>query len=103
MAVRELFYFTRLRVAEMVTGPGAPRIYGDVSAHVLDGTLGKPAGGVAVELYEIWGDRSHKGGAAVTNPDGRSTLMVRPPVPSGRHDMVFAYCLLIRKPGVRAY
>jgi 2-oxo-4-hydroxy-4-carboxy-5-ureidoimidazoline decarboxylase len=100
IAIQELFYITRLRVAEMVTGSGAPRIYGDVSAHVLDGTLGKPAEGVAVELHEIWGERSRKVGAATTNADGRATLMERRPVPIGRYELRFAIGDYFRKRGV---
>ncbi len=100
IAMQELFYITRLRVAEMVTGPGAPRVYGDVSAHVLDGTIGKPAEGVAVELYEIWGTRSRKVGAATTNADGRATLMDGRPVPIGRYELRFSIGDYFRKRGV---
>jgi 2-oxo-4-hydroxy-4-carboxy-5-ureidoimidazoline decarboxylase len=99
LAVRELSFITRLRIAETVTGPGMPQVYGDVTAHVLDATIGKPAGGVAVEIHEVWGEKSRKVGSATTSVDGRATVMEGLPVPIGRYELRFAIGDYFRKRG----
>jgi len=89
LATEQEFLITRLRIAEMVSGEGMPKVYGDLTAHVLDATIGKPAAGVAVELREMWGDRWRKVAAAVTNGDGRASLIEAQPVPIGRYELWF--------------
>jgi 2-oxo-4-hydroxy-4-carboxy-5-ureidoimidazoline decarboxylase len=101
-AIQELYLITRIRVAEMVTGPGMPKVYGDVTAHVLDSTLGKPALGVAVEIHELWADRSRKVGAGSTDADGRVGLMEGLPLPIGRYELRFAIGDYFRKRGAFA-
>ncbi len=56
-AVQEVFYITRLRIAAKVTGEGVPQVNGQLSTHVLDTHAGRPASGVAIELYEFAGER----------------------------------------------
>lgn len=102
LAIQELSCITRLRIAEMVTGAGMPRVYGDASAHVLDATIGKPASGVVVEIHELWGDRSRKVGSAITNADGRATLMAGRPLPIGRYELRFAIGDYFGKKGTAA-
>jgi 2-oxo-4-hydroxy-4-carboxy-5-ureidoimidazoline decarboxylase len=102
LAVQEEFYITRLRIAETVTGSGVPKVYGDVSAHVLDSTIGKPADGVAVEIHELWGTRSQKVGAAVTNVDGRAVLIADKPLPIGRYELRFSIGAYFLKRGAIA-
>ena len=101
-AIQEQHLITRIRVAERVTGPGMPKVYGDVTAHVLDSTLGKPALGVAVEIHELWADRSRKVGAGSTDADGRVGLMQDLPLPIGRHELRFAIGDYFRKRGAFA-
>jgi 2-oxo-4-hydroxy-4-carboxy-5-ureidoimidazoline decarboxylase len=96
-AVYEEHLITRLRIGEQVSGPGAPKIYGDVTAHVLNAMVGKPANGVSVALYEIFGDRSHKVSEAVTNADGRADVLKGQPVPIGRYELRFALGDYFRK------
>jgi len=88
-ATEEEILVARLRIAEMVSGEGMPKVYGDLTAHVLDATIGKPANGVAVELREMWGARWRKVADAVTNADGRASLVERQPVPIGRYELWF--------------
>jgi 2-oxo-4-hydroxy-4-carboxy-5-ureidoimidazoline decarboxylase len=99
LELHEQFFITRLRVAEQVSGPGSPRIYGDVSAHMINSVIGRPAEGVAVEIRELWGDRSFKVGAATTNADGRATLMQGKPLPIGRYELRFSVGDYFRKMG----
>lgn len=80
---------TRLRVVEQVSGPGSPKIYGEVTAHVLNATTGKPASGVAVALYEFFGEQARRAGEGTTDAQGRVTLMSGQPVPIGRYEMRF--------------
>jgi len=91
-ALREVFYITRLRIAARVTGEGIPQVNGRLSTHVLDTHAGRPAVGVAVELYELAGERAHRIASATTNADGRtdSPLIAGRPLPIGRYELRFA-------------
>jgi 2-oxo-4-hydroxy-4-carboxy-5-ureidoimidazoline decarboxylase len=96
-AIQEQFLITRLRIGEQVSGPGAPKIYGDVTAHVLNAMIGKPANGVTVALYEVLGEESRKVSEAVTNVDGRADVLKGQPVPIGRYELRFALGDYFRK------
>jgi 2-oxo-4-hydroxy-4-carboxy-5-ureidoimidazoline decarboxylase len=96
---QEQFYITRIRIAEMVSGPGMPVVYGDVSAHVLNSMIGAPAEGVAVEIHQLWGARSRQVGGAVTSADGRAMLLSGLPLPIGRYELRFAVGDYFRKVG----
>ena len=91
-AVQEIFYITRLRVAAKVTGEGTPRVDGRLSTHVLDTHAGRPAAGIAVELFEFSGETTHRLATAVTNADGRTgePLITGRPLPIGRYELRFA-------------
>jgi 2-oxo-4-hydroxy-4-carboxy-5-ureidoimidazoline decarboxylase len=91
-AVQEIFYITRLRVAAKVTGEGTPRVDGRLSTHVLDTHAGRPAAGIAVELFEFSGETTHRLATAVTNADGRTgePLIAGRPLPIGRYELRFA-------------
>jgi 2-oxo-4-hydroxy-4-carboxy-5-ureidoimidazoline decarboxylase len=91
-ALQEVFYITRLRIAARVAGEGMPRVDGRLSTHVLDTHAGRPAVGVAVELYELAGERAQRIASATTNADGRtnSPLIAGRPLPIGRYELRFA-------------
>jgi 2-oxo-4-hydroxy-4-carboxy-5-ureidoimidazoline decarboxylase len=91
-AVQEVFYITRLRIAAKVTGEGMPLVNGRLSTHVLDTHLGRPAQGVAIELYELADERYHRIATAVTNADGRTDrpLIGDRPLPIGRYELRFS-------------
>lgn len=91
-ALQEIFYITRLRVAAKVTGEGMPQVAGRLSTHVLDTHGGRPAVGVAIELYELAGRQHHLIATAVTNADGRTdaSLIGGRPLPIGRYELQFA-------------
>jgi 2-oxo-4-hydroxy-4-carboxy-5-ureidoimidazoline decarboxylase len=91
-ALQEVFYITRLRVAAKVTGEGMPEVDGRLSTHVLDTHAGRPAAGVAVELYEWTDEHAHRLASTVTNRDGRTDrpLIGGRPLPIGRYELRFA-------------
>ena len=90
--MQEVFYITRLRIAARVTGEGMPDVNGRLSTHVLDTHAGRPAVGVAIELYEFAGERAHYIQSAITNADGRTDqpLIGGRPLPIGRYELRFA-------------
>jgi len=102
ISLQEQFYITRIRIAEIVSGPGVPAVYGDVTAHVLNAMMGAPAEGVAVEINQLWGARSRKVGTAVTTADGRAILLSGLPLPIGRYELRFAIGDYFRKAGAVA-
>lgn len=91
-ALQEIFYITRLRIAAKMVGEGMPWVNGRLSTHVLDTNVGRPAVGVAVELYEFSGKVAHLIATAVTNSDGRTDqpLIGDRPLPIGRYELRFA-------------
>ena len=91
-AVQEVFYITRLRIAAKVAGKGMPQVNGRLSTHVLDTHAGRPAQGIAIELYEFTGKQAHRIASAVTNADGRTDqpLISGRPLPIGRYELQFA-------------
>src|SRR5476651_2089871 len=103
-AVQEVFYITRLRIAAKVTGEGVPQVDGRLSTHVLDTHAGRPAPGVAIELYEFAGGRAQRIGSTVTNADGRTDqpLIAGRPLPIGRYELQFAVGDHFRSRGIAA-
>lgn len=91
-ALQEISFITRLRIAAKVTGEGMPRVNGRLSTHVLDTHAGRPAVGIAIELYEFAGERAHRIATATTNADGRTDapLIGGRPLPIGRYELRFA-------------
>jgi 2-oxo-4-hydroxy-4-carboxy-5-ureidoimidazoline decarboxylase len=103
-AMQEIFYITRLRIAAKVTGEGVPAVNGRLSTHILDTHAGRPAVGVAVELYEQTGERHHRIATTVTNADGRTDqpLIGGRPLPVGRYELRFAVGDHFRRRGIEA-
>src|SRR5262245_38844378 len=91
-ALQEVFFITRLRIAGKVTGEGMPQVSCRLSTHVLDTHAGRPAVGVAIELYEFAGEKAHYIQSAITNADGRTDqpLIGGRPLPIGRYELRFA-------------
>ena len=91
-AMQEVAFITRLRIAAKVTGDGMPRVNGRLSTHVLDTHAGRPAVGMAIELYELAGERYYLLATTTTNADGRTDkpLIGDRPIPIGRYELRFA-------------
>ena len=91
MAMQEVFLITRLRLADLVTGPGMPKVHGVLSTHVLDTGTGQPVAQVPICLFEI------DDGAALpllttqTNADGRTDgpLLGGAPLRIGQYELRF--------------
>lgn len=98
-AIQEEFFITRLRVAEQVTGDGVPRVYGDLTVHALNSVVGQPANGMAVELFEMSGEKGRGVAQATSNVDGRADVLVGRPLPIGRYELRFAVADYFRKQG----
>ncbi|CAN5920233.1 2-oxo-4-hydroxy-4-carboxy-5-ureidoimidazoline decarboxylase [soil metagenome] len=103
-ALQEVFYITRLRLAAKVTGEGMPAVHGRLSTHVLDTHAGRPAVGVAIELYEFAGEHAHRIAATTTNADGRTDrpLIGGRPLPIGGYELRFAMGNHFRNRGIEA-
>src|SRR5215510_4555631 len=101
-ALQEVFYITRLRVAAKVAGEGMPKVDGRLSTHVLDTHAGRPAIGLAIELFELTGERAHRIATAITNADGRTDrpLIGGRPLPIGRYELRFAVGNHFRSRGI---
>jgi 2-oxo-4-hydroxy-4-carboxy-5-ureidoimidazoline decarboxylase len=100
-SLQEVFYISRWRLVDRVSGPGTPRIHGALSTHVLDATNGQAAADVAIELFEFTGDQARKVGESMTTADGRNgaPLLANRPLPIGRYELRFAVGDYFRKKG----
>jgi 2-oxo-4-hydroxy-4-carboxy-5-ureidoimidazoline decarboxylase len=101
-ALQEVFFITRLRIAAKVAGEGMPHVNGRLSTHVLDTHAGRPAVGVAIELYEFAAEKAHYIQSAITNADGRTDqpLIGGRPLPIGRYELRFAVGNHFRSRGI---
>ena len=65
---------------------------GKLSTHVLDTAHGRPAAGVAIELYAVHGSTRTLLAQATTNADGRcdAPLLEGDALQAGRYELVFA-------------
>jgi 2-oxo-4-hydroxy-4-carboxy-5-ureidoimidazoline decarboxylase len=91
-ALSEIFRIVALRLDHRVDAPDRLKVNGRLSTHVLNICNGRPAPGVAIELFEI----ADSGQATsimrtMTNADGRTDqpLISGRPVPIGRYEIIF--------------
>ena len=90
-ALDEVGHITRLRLNEIVEGPGKPPTDGRLSTHVLDLVSGRPATGVRVVLKELGLGSEGVLKEAVTNADGRTDapLLAGRPLRIGGYEIAF--------------
>jgi 2-oxo-4-hydroxy-4-carboxy-5-ureidoimidazoline decarboxylase len=90
-ALDEVGHITRLRLNEIVAGPGKPPTEGRLSTHVLDLVSGRPAMGVRVVLKELVFGTEGVLKEAVTNADGRTDapLLAGRPLRIGSYEIAF--------------
>ena len=64
---------------------------GRLSTHVLDNVHGKPASGVAIELFAMEGEKRRSVLRTITNADGRTDapLMIGEAFRTGTYELVF--------------
>ena len=92
-ALVEIMRIVALRLDQRIDAPVRLAVNGRLSTHVLDLHGGKPAAGIAIELYEM----SHSDDAilvarAATNSDGRTDrpLIADRPIPIAQYELRFA-------------
>lgn len=91
-ALGEIFRIGALRLDQHVTATDKLPVAGRLSTHVLDTHSGRPAEGVAVELWELSRDGSERLVVrTATNKDGRTDapLIGGRPVPRGTYELRF--------------
>jgi 2-oxo-4-hydroxy-4-carboxy-5-ureidoimidazoline decarboxylase len=103
-ALEEVGHITRLRLNEVVDGPGKPATDGRLSTHVLDLVSGRPAIGVRVVLKELGLGAEAVLKEAVTNADGRTDapLLAGGPLRVGSYEIAFHIAAYFAKRGVAA-
>ena len=92
-ALREILRIVALRLDQRVHAPDRLPVHGRLSTHVLDNFSGRPAQGVAIELFEVsTTDERRLVIRGVTNHDGRTDgpLIGNRPLPIGRYELRFA-------------
>ena len=64
---------------------------GRLTTHVLDTALGRPAAGLAIDLFAVHGGEPHAIKSVVTNDDGRvdAPLLSGDDLKSGEYELVF--------------
>jgi 2-oxo-4-hydroxy-4-carboxy-5-ureidoimidazoline decarboxylase len=90
-ALDEIAWITRLRIANLVEGPGKPSTSGRLTSHVLDLVAGGPAQGVHLSLYEIGTSARGLLCEAVTDAAGRTDppLIAEAPLRIGTYELAF--------------
>ena len=92
-ALGEIFRIAALRLDQHVRGPDRLKVHGRLSTHVLDTYRGNPAGGVAIEFFEISASgETRLLSRAITNADGRTDrpLIAEQPIPISQYELRFA-------------
>jgi 2-oxo-4-hydroxy-4-carboxy-5-ureidoimidazoline decarboxylase len=103
VAIGEIGRITALRLDARVTAPEKLKVTGRLSTHVLDTHSGRPAEGIAIELWELSRDGADRLIVhAVTNSDGRTDapLIGGRPLPIGAYELRFATAAYYRARGV---
>ena len=92
-AIGEIARITALRLDARVTAPEKLKVTGRLSTHVLDTHGGRPAEGIAIELWELSRDGADRLVVnTATNSDGRTDapLIAGRPLPIGTYELRFA-------------
>jgi 2-oxo-4-hydroxy-4-carboxy-5-ureidoimidazoline decarboxylase len=93
VAIGEIGRITALRLDARVTAPDKLKVTGRLSTHVLDTHGGRPAQGIAIELWELSRDGADRLiTSTVSNKDGRTDapLIGGRPLPIGTYELRFA-------------
>src|SRR5271156_1726599 len=91
-ALNEIFRIAALRLDQRVEAPDRLKVTGQLSTHVLDTHAGRPAAGVAIELWEIAASGSVRLLVrGLTNNDGRTDkpLISGRPIPIAVYELRF--------------
>jgi 2-oxo-4-hydroxy-4-carboxy-5-ureidoimidazoline decarboxylase len=102
-AIGEIGRITALRLDARVTAPVKLNVTGRLSTHVLDTHGGKPAEGIAIELWELSRDGADRLIVrTITNSDGRTDapLIGGRPLPIGTYELRFATAAYYKARGI---
>lgn len=81
--------------------PGArAQTGGSLETHALDATIGKPAEGMAIDLFLVSAEPALRIGQAATNAGGQAELIGGGPLTVGRYELRFAVADYFRKRGL---
>ena len=105
MERRRLLRFGLAGAATIATagtwGPGAQaQPNGELSVHALDATIGQPAAGVVVGLFDVSAERPVEINQMTTNANGQADLIKGVPVKVGRYEIRFAVADYFRSRGL---
>jgi 2-oxo-4-hydroxy-4-carboxy-5-ureidoimidazoline decarboxylase len=92
-ALAEIARITALRLVTEISGPGMPKVHGELTTHLLDVAQGRPAAGVPIELYMLSADGSGDLLAtAISDERGRTPapLIAGRPIPNGTYELRFS-------------
>ncbi len=80
--------------------PAWAQTNGAVEVHALDATIGKPAEGLAVDLFLVAEASALKVAQATTGAEGQAELLKGAPLKVGRYELRFAVADYFRKRGL---
>jgi 2-oxo-4-hydroxy-4-carboxy-5-ureidoimidazoline decarboxylase len=83
-----------------IAGTGWAQTKGAVEVHALDATIGKPAAGLAVDLFLVSVEPALKISQATTGAGGQAELLKGAVLKAGRYELRFAVADYFRKRGV---
>lgn len=87
-------------VAAQTGAPVGTQAGGSLEVHALDATIGKPAEGIAVELFLVSTAPAARVGQKTTNADGHAILIAGDSMKVGRYELRFAVGDYFRRRGV---
>jgi 2-oxo-4-hydroxy-4-carboxy-5-ureidoimidazoline decarboxylase len=105
-ALDEIARISALRLTQRVTGPGIPPVHGEMSTHLLDAAIGKPAAWIPIELYAISSDGPPTlVTKTVSDVNGRTEapLIAGRPVPNGGWELRFALGAYLAERGTAGF
>ena len=86
--------------ASGVAAQTGAKVGGSLEVHALDATIGKPAEGIAVELFLVSTEPASKVGQKTTNAEGHAILIAGDALKVGRYELRFAVGDYFRRRGV---
>lgn len=95
-----LFALALMAMSLPIGGSHAQSAPPGLTVHALDTTIGQPASGLAVELFDVSGDQPRSIVKAEANGDGRADIVAGRPLTVGRYELRFAVADYFRKRGV---
>jgi 2-oxo-4-hydroxy-4-carboxy-5-ureidoimidazoline decarboxylase len=87
---RFLFASTALCATGILSKTVRAQANGDLTAHALDSSIGRPAAGVNIDVFEAFDETPRHVAKVVTNNDGRADVFVGRPLKTGRYELRFA-------------